>query len=134
MSNIQQEIDLYKKELDQWVQSLGISSHQPSNDHVEEILSYDRQDLRTRSSTDLSEDAFVLYQYSLFLQNKANECSTFLKWSTYTINKLLGNDKHKLLQYQRKVELRLERIAYLARRIETLGQAINSLVRARKAE
>lgn len=134
MSSIQQEIDTYKKELDQWIQSIGLSNHQPSSDSVEEILSYDRTDLKKRSSTDLCEDAFILYQYAMFLQNKANECSTFLKWSRYTMNKLLGDDKHKLLQYERKVELRFERIVYLARRIETLGQAINSLVRARKVE
>jgi len=57
-----------------------------------------------------------------------------LKWSNQIVNHLLGDDKPKLNQWVRQAELRLERIQYLARRIELVGQSISGLVRARYNE
>ena len=131
MSNLAQETSLYKDQLDEWIKSLGLPQHQPSNDEVETILGFTRESLRERSSVQLSEDAIVLAQYALFLQQKANECQTFMKWSNQVVNRLLGDDRPKLNQWVRQAELRLERIAYLARRIELVGRSISGLVRAR---
>ena len=134
MSNLQDETTAYKDQLDQWINTLGLPQHQPANDEVETILGFTRDAMRERSSVQLSEDAVVLAQYALFMQQKANECQTFMKWSNQVMNRLLGDDRPKLNQWVRQAELRLERIQYLARRIELVGQSISGLVRARYNE
>lgn len=134
MSNLKEESSIYRQELDQWIDSLGLPQYQPKNSEIEEILGYTRELLREQSSVDLSEDSVLLAQYALFLQQKANECSTFLKWSDQVTNRLLGEDRPTLVLWTRKAGLRLERIAYLARRIEIIGQSISMLVRARYNE
>lgn len=134
MSNLKDETTEYKDQLDQWIKSLGLPQFQPSNEEVETIIEMDREELRERSSVELSEDAIVLAQYCLFLQQKSNKCNTFLKWSSQVTNRLLGDDRPKLVQWTRLAELRMCRIAYLARRIELVGQSISNLVRARYNE
>ncbi len=134
MSNLKEETEKYKEQLNQWCRSLGLSQYQPPNHEIELILSFTRETLREQSSVDLSESAILLTQYALFLQQKDNECKTFIKWSDQVANRLLGDDRSKLTQWVRRAELRKERIAYLARRIELIGQSIANLVRARYNE
>ena len=128
------EIKVYKTQLDQWVKSLGLPQYQPETTEVEDILGFTRAALRERSSTQLSEDAVILMQYALFLQQKANECQTFTKWSGQVANRIQDEDKHQIYQWVKRVALRLERIQYLARRIEMISQSISGLVRARYNE
>jgi len=134
MSSLSDETTAFKVQLDQWIKALGLPQHQPENTEVETILGFTRDTLRERSSVQLSEDAVILAQYALFLQQKANECQTFIKWAGQVMNRLMGDDRPKLNQWVRQAELRLERIQYLARRIELVGQSISGLVRARYNE
>ncbi len=134
MSNLKDETAKYKEELNQWCKAIGLSQYQPSNTEVETILSFTRELLREQSSVDLSEDAFILAQYALFLQQKMNEAKTFIRWSGPAMNRLFGDDRPKLTQWVRQAELRIERVEYLTRRIELLGQSISNLVRARYNE
>ena len=134
MTNLDIETKKYKDQLDQWILTLGLPQHQPSNKEIEEIICLTRDGLREKSSVQLSEDTVILAQYALFMQQKANECQTFLKWSGQVMNRLFGDDRPRLTQWVRQAELRLERIQYLARRIELTGQSIISLVRARYNE
>lgn len=134
MSNLSDEVKTYKDQLDQWIQALGLPQHQPSNTEVETIIGLTRELLRERSSVQLSEDAVILAQYALFLQQKTNECKTFIRWSGRIVSRLFGDDRPKLSQWVRQAELRIERIEYLARRIELVGQSISGLVRARYNE
>ncbi len=131
MSSLTDETATYKDQLDQWISALGLPQYQPSNTEIEIIIGFTRESLRERSSIQLSEDAIILAQYSFFLQQKTNECKTFIKWSSQVTNRLFGDDRPKLNQWIRQAELRIERIAYLTRRIEMVGQSIGSLVRAR---
>jgi hypothetical protein len=134
MSNLDEEKNIYRSELDQWIKTLGLPQHQPDNIEIETILEFTRESLRERSSVDLSEDVIMLAQYALFLQQKSNECQTFLKWSSQVMNRLLGEDRPKLVRWVRQAELRKERIAYLARKMELICQNISGLVRARYNE
>lgn len=134
MSNLNDETVTYKDQLDRWINTLGLPQYQPANDEIETILGFTRDTMRERSSVQLSEDAIVLAQYALFMQQKANECQTFMKWSNQVVNRLLGDDRPKLNKWVRQAELRLERIQYLARRIELVGQSISGLVRTRYNE
>jgi len=134
MSSLNDETAIYKDQLGQWVKTLGLPQHQPANEEVEDILGFTRETLRERSSVQLSEDTVILAQYALFMQQKANECLTFTRWSNQVVNRLLGDDRPKLNHWVRQAELRLERIQYLARRIEQIGQSISGLVRARYNE
>ena len=134
MSSLVDEKEAYRDQIDQWIKSLGLPQYQPSNTEVETILGFTRETLRERSSIELSEDAVILAQYAMFLQQRINECKTFLQWSGQVINRLFGDDRPKLNRWVRLAEFRIERIAYLARRIELIGQSINGLVRARYNE
>jgi hypothetical protein len=134
MSNLKDETKEYKDQLDQWCRSLGLPQFQPSNTEVEAIIEMTREELRERSSVELSEDAVVLAQYCLFLQQKSNTCKSFINWSSQVINRLLGDDRPKLVQWTRLAELRMGRIAYLTRRIELIAQTMGNLVRARYNE
>lgn len=131
MSNLIDESKIYKSELDQWIEALGLPQYQPPNIEIETILEFTRESLRERSSIDLSEDAVILAQYGLFLQQKINSCKAFIKWSNQVVNRLLGDDRPRLNRWVRKAELRIQRIEYLTRRIELIGQSIGNLVRAR---
>ncbi len=134
MSNLTEETKIYKNQLDQWIKSLGLPQYHPSNDEVETILGFTREILRERSSVKLSEDTIILAQYAMFLQQKNNDCKTFIKWSGQVVNRILGDDKPKLNNWVRLAELRIERIMYLTRRIEFIGQGISNLIRARYNE
>ncbi len=134
MSNLKDETKEYKDQLDQWVKSLGLPQHQPSSEEIETILGFTRELLREQSSVDLSEDAVILAQYALFLQQESNKCRTFLKLSDQVTNRLLGDDRPRLVRWTRLAELRIKRIAYLTRRIELVAQTIGNLVRARYNE
>lgn len=134
MSNLTDETKIYKDQLDQWCRVLGLPQYQPSSTEIETILELTRESLRERSSIQLSEDAIILAQYSLFLQQKTNEAKTFIKWSGQVTNRLFGDDRSKLTKWVRQAELRIERIAYLTRRMELIGQSISGLVRARYNE
>lgn len=134
MNNLTDETQKWKDQLDKWIQALGLPQYKPSNSEVETILGFTREVLREQSCVDLSEDAVILAQYALFLQQKANECQTFIKWSDQVVNHLLEDDRPQLTSWVRQAELRLERIQYLARRIELVGQSIGNLVRARYNE
>ncbi|MHC4453430.1 MAG: hypothetical protein ACYSWS_01880 [Planctomycetota bacterium] len=134
MSNLTNETTIYRDQLDKWISALGLPQYQPSNTEVEIILGFTRESLRERSSINLSEDTIILAQYGLFLQQKSNECQTFLRWSDQVANRLLGEDRPKLVRWIRQAELRKERIAYLSRKIELVCQNINGLVRARYNE
>lgn len=134
MSSLTDETATYKTQLDQWIKALGLPQHQPSNTEIETILGFTRESLRERSSVQLSEDAIMLAQYSFFLQQKTNECQTFIRWSNQVMNRLFGDDRPKINQWIRQAELRKDRITYLARRIELIGQSISGLVRARYNE
>lgn len=134
MNSLSDEKTIYRQQLDEWIKALGLPQYQPSNEEVEAILELTRDTLRERSSVELSEDSVVLMQYGMFLQQKANECQTFLKWSGQVTNRLSGDDRYQVQRWVRKAELRSGRIQYLARRIELIAQSINNLVRARYNE
>ncbi len=134
MSNLDKELEQHRNQLEQWIKALGLPQYQPENTEVENILGFTRESLRERSSTQLSEDAIILAQYALFLQQKNNECNAFIRWSGYVAKRLPGEDRPKLTQWVRSIELRIDRIAYLTRRIELVGQSISGLVRARYNE
>jgi hypothetical protein len=134
MSNLDDEMAHYRDKLDKWIEALGLPQYQPDNKEVEVVLEFTRESLRERSSVELSEDAVILAQFALFLQQKTNECNAFIRWSGQVAKRLLGEDRTKLTKWVRAIELRIDRISYVTRRIELVGQSIGGLVRARYNE
>ncbi len=134
MSSLKDETRIYKDELDQWCNTLGLSKYQPSNNELEKILEFTRETLRERSSTELCEDVVILAQFAMFLQQKMNESKTYIKWSGQVTSSLSGDDRPRLNRWVKLAELRIERIMYLTRRIEFMGQCISNLVRTRYNE
>lgn len=134
MSKLSDELSSYKQQKEQWINNLGLPQNPPDNTEMEKILKLDRTSIRERTSTMLSEDAVILSRYSLFLQRKTNECIAFLKWSSQISGRLFGDDRSQLNKWIRQIEIRLEHIKYLARRMEIISQNINNLIRTRYNE
>lgn len=134
MSSWKDEVANYKQQLQDWIKSLGLSTYQPEKSIIETILEMNRNEMKECSSIQLSEYGVILAQYALFLQQKSNECQAFLTWTKQIGNRITGDDRHTMVLWIRKAELRNIRIAYLARRIEVFGQTIANLVRARYNE
>lgn len=121
----------YQERLAKWENFLGLPKFEPERSEIETILIMTREELRQCSSLELAEYGFMLAQYAMFLQQKANECQAFLKWADHEMGRLLAEDKTKLVVWTRNVTTRNIRISYLARRIEIIVQALANLGRAR---
>jgi hypothetical protein len=121
----------YKEQMTKWLGSLGISDVEQGRSDAENILGLTADNLDGMTSEECASGAFQLSQYALFIQSKANECRTFLSWVKQVFNKLPGDDKAKLEQWRKAVELRLTRIEYLARRIECMSQSLGQLSRSK---
>ncbi len=135
MNNIfDNEYKKYRDEFSLWERSLYLSFKEPDRGKIEEILDLTIETIRKRETMILCEYSFILSQYLIFVQKKSNECDAFLKWIKNNINKFFGEDKNKAIRLSQKVEIRQARIAYLGRRIEGFGQAIQFIVRQRNTE
>lgn len=134
MNSLDQEFAAYKEQMEGWIGVLGLPMYQPPESEIEPILRLTREQLREKSSIALSECGVMLSQYAFFLQQKANECQTFLSWGKQVGNRISNEDKPRLVQWTRKVELRSSRIAYLTRRIEAISLAIANLAKTRYFE
>ena len=71
MNNLTNRTTIYKTQLDQWIQTLGLPQYKPSNTEIEMIIQLTRDKLRERSSIELSEDAVMLAQYSFFFTTES---------------------------------------------------------------
>jgi len=134
MSSLDAEAQHYREQLDEWIAHLGLPQYQPDNHEVEKIITMSAEDIKLTSSVELSEYTVILAQYALFLQQKTNECQSFLKWSFNMHKRLFGDDKTVLNRWIKKAEVRMDRVQFLARRIELIGQSLSNLVRSRYNE
>jgi len=121
----------YESGMEKWEKFIGLPDIEPNRDEIDTILSISSKDLKKLDSNLLSEYAFSLSQYGLFLQQQANRCQAFLQWSKDNLNKMKGDDKSKLVQWTRNISIRTIRISYLSKRIDVIIQALNNIVRTR---
>ncbi len=134
MATFDSEQKSYQDTLSKWENFLGLPKTEPQRTEVDFILNVNISEIRKIPTVQLSEYSFVLMQYAFFLQQKSNECQTFIKWTEHVANRLQGDCVARALSTRRKVEMRLSRIGYLARRIEMVAQSINNISRTRYSE
>jgi hypothetical protein len=124
----------YHTRLEKWTNFLGLPKTEPQRTEVDFILNLDKNGIGKLTNVQLSEYCVVLNQYAFFLQQKANESQTFLNWAKSVKNMIARDDLHRLMTLEREIGMRLSRVSYLSRRIETIAQSFTNLVRARYGE
>ncbi len=121
----------YREKIEKWERFLGIPRTEPERTEIDFILNVRKEEIKNIDSVQLSEYSLMLYQYAFFLQQKSNECETFLKFSASISRVIEGDDIAKLASMTREIDMRLSRIMYLARRIEMVAQGLTNINRAR---
>jgi len=134
MTTFNNEQERYDARLKKWEDFLGLPATEPQRTEVDFILNIKMSEIKQIPTMQLSEYAFMLMQYALFLQQQSNRCTTFLEWIKNVLPKLRGDCVVKATSFKREIEMRYARVAYLARRIETVAQAINNICRVRYSE
>lgn len=99
---------------------------------VDEIINLEYNVLMSLDATTLLSYGFVLSQYALFLQHKFNECQAFLSWSDRMSSKIIDNDRLTLNKWVRSANLRMTRLSYLTKRIETVIQCLRDMAKEHK--
>jgi hypothetical protein len=131
-TNLDNQYKKYSGDLDEYINFLGLANKEPERSLVEEVLSLPLEALKTKSPIEIAEYSFMLAQYSLFIQNKANENECFLNWSRQNFSYFIGDDKIKLINWTKNVEIRYNRIKYLSKKIEIMSQSLANLSRLKK--
>jgi len=133
-TNLDNSYNKYKNDLDQWTSFLCLTNREPNRSLVENILDLTLDDLKNKNPIEIAEYSFMLSQYSYFLQNKNNECECFLKWSRDNTKIFFNEDKIKITQWIKNIEMRLDRIKYLSKKIEVMCVSLSKLSRIKKYE
>ncbi len=128
-NNLESKYEKYKDKLDQWIKFLGLPQAEPERSKIEEILELNNEDLKNSPPIELAEFAVMLSQYSFFLQKKYNECQSFLNWSKTCVSNLIAEDKPRLFQQTKEIEMRITMISFLTRRMDMMIQSLNNLSR-----
>ena len=76
--------------LEEYESHLGIKNLLIEQDEVESIITMKRAQLSKMSKEDCGECAFVLSQYSLFLQKELNKETAVLEWVETNLNHVTG--------------------------------------------
>lgn len=127
--NLKHSYQKYKDSMAEWIKFLGLPKTEPERSEVENILILSQEELRILPQRRIFEYAFMLSQYALFLQQKTNECQSFLGWSQNNIGQFVGEDRSKLQMWTKNIKLRLTQILYLSKKIETMIQCLSNLGR-----
>jgi len=132
---LSQDYENYKTQLEKWEAFLGLPKYEPERSEIESILQLKNEDLQAISSIQIAEYAFMLSQYAFFLQQKTNECKSFLDWARGNEKRLTNiEDKSKMASWVKEVKMRESRVAYLTRRVEMMVQCLSNLGRVRYQE
>lgn len=131
---LDQKTQQNKNEMSKWLKSLSLNQIEQNRSKVEDILGIDYETLKQKTAMELGEYAFVIAQYSLFIQHKNNEIKTFLQWSKRIMNTIDANDRARLLKWTQIANDRLEMINYFTRRLEVISQSLSNLSRIKFRE
>ncbi len=130
MSNsLSNRFNNYNKNLKQWINFLGLPEFEPKRSEIESVLVLEKDEIQKLSSIQIFEYAFMLSQYSLFLQQKSNECQAFLNWACEEEN-LSEADRTTLRTWVKNIRVRLDRIFYLSKKIDTMIQCLSNIGRS----
>jgi hypothetical protein len=132
--------------LDQYEQSVGLPTLKPVE--APECLSMSLEELRKKSPDELSEYAFLIGQYQLYIQRQINKNKAWFRWykaksdeyAAYYLKDASGYGQEKILQarngpeicqklnaFGRKIEMQLERLAFVPQNLESMANNIRDL-------
>jgi len=126
---IDKEYKKYKTNLDQWVKSLSITIVNTENEEIKEVLSMTYNELSILDIDTLNRYLFNIYRHLVYIQDKTNECKTFINWCNQIRNKIHDyTDSEKLNRWKNIAQNRITRIEYICRRIEMMCKPIENLI------
>jgi len=131
---LKEEYKLYEDDLKKWENTICLSDIEPERSEIEKIIEMTTNDIMSNDNTTLSRWAFMLARYGFFLQNKENKCKSFLQWARNSERRFIDNDKVKLCNWVKTIDLRLTRILFLTRRIDLMIQTLINICKIRQQE
>jgi len=130
-NNFKSELNKYISEMEEYTKSIGVNYKNIDWSKVDDIVSISVQDIKNKTKEEIAEYGLILSQYIYFLQNKYNECDSFIKWYNYNKRKFFDNDIDKANDFYKRAELRMTRIIFLTRKLENVYNAINNIAKFR---
>lgn len=76
------------KHLNDYLQQLGLNISKSKES--EKILQFNRDNLRKLTSEECTENAYLLYQYAIFIQRELNKHKSLQMWAIRLLDKELG--------------------------------------------
>jgi len=132
MINLQQAYDEYKERVGDIDKILYICLNEPNRNLVDSILSMSINELKNKTPLELNESAIILSQYCIFLQNYENKCKDFRRWIHKTLNFLSNDDKCRANNWLISVDMRLQKLSYLCKRIDNMIQCLLNLSKTKQ--
>jgi len=124
----------YEKDMSNWEKSLSLPKYQIDDSEIQKLLTLTIKQIKELSSLQVAEYVYVLTQYSAFLQDQSNKCSTFLKWSSYSSKIIKKEDQHKFNRWVQNIEMRQTRLNYMSRKIEKIAESLYNICIGKNVE
>jgi hypothetical protein len=156
-STVNERLVQTEKILDEYSVSLGTKSIK-YNAEVEDVLELTQDRLKSYNEEDLGIKAYLLAQYSTFLQKEINRHAAKLKWATHNLDILVAKvynnygDKYMKIEVKRmlvindndvaknlnkiilEASIRIEELNFLSSRISTQSSLLNEMRKSKRAE
>lgn len=154
---VEERIEKLDNLLDEYEGRIGLSKYNENyskSEEVGEYLSYSRDQLEALSPQDLGGIAYILLQYSIFIQRSLNREVAKIKWAESMMKEIVADklnnysgysyaEKYgkaikdndytiKLNSLQRAAQQRSDRLQFLANGIKGLADVLQNLMRVRR--
>jgi len=117
--NIDQKLEVVNRKLDEYETKIGLSSLSKNND-VEKILALPYQSLSSLDDETCGEMAFLMFQYSIYIQKENNRHSAVMSWCKHYLDLEIGS---KIDQYSGKTYSHFEE-----KKIKVLADQTNEYI------
>jgi hypothetical protein len=118
-----------------WDQSIGLPPVQTDTVTVDHVLNLSVQAVRELDMDAAYAYAFTLAQFAFQLQRRTNQCQSFLTWARFNKSKIVADGLGpRLTQLVEQATIHIERISYLARRVEFMADILTKIHRTKRTE
>ncbi len=122
------EIDRFIRSMESWESSIGLPKDGADFSEVSSIINMSGKEVAALTSQEAANKAFVVSQIALSVQRGYNRCTSFIRWAKAATN---SENRAELCRLIDIANQRMDRISFLTRRLETMGDALISVQRSR---
>ena len=130
MESLNERIQHFKGEIDRWAETI---LRTPNVDFavLEQILNLGADELNGLDASRAASFAYLLSQYALSVQHETNRQRAFLGWARKIRPHTLNEDRNRLIGMTMATDYRIERLADVGRRIESMSYAMQLVAKTR---